>query len=106
MLQQAKAAADVDRVAGDGDLGAIGNLGQRFMLDGVQAQVRQNAGLDTDEFEALAPDGIGQVVAVLVVVQVNVASIEGDVGRCPVRELDDLDVQLLLKERRNARMDI
>lgn len=95
MLQQAQAAADVDGIAGDGHLGAVGQIGQGVVFAGVQAQVGEDASLHAGELESLAAHGIGQVIAVLVVVQVDVAGIQRDVGCGPVAEFDDLHIQAL-----------
>ena len=96
MLQQTQTPPHIYRIAGNRHLGPIGQFGQRRVLQRIQAQIGQNAGLHADQFKPLVTHGIGQVIAVLVVIQVNITGIQGHIGRGPIRELDHLNIQPLL----------
>lgn len=95
VLQQVQVVVDVDGIVGDGDFGFIGQIGQGVVFVGIQVEVGEDVSLYVGQFEFFVVYGIGQVIVVLVVVQVDVVGIQCDVGCGLVVEFDDLYIQVL-----------
>ncbi|RMS25571.1 hypothetical protein ALP69_05485, partial [Pseudomonas syringae pv. aceris] len=94
--QQLQAASAVDRVIGDGHGGAGRQLIEAFVLFRVQTYVVDDPRCVRHQTEASGFVGIGQERDVLKIIHVDIAGSEADVGRDPVGELDQLDLQALL----------
>ncbi|RMU65975.1 hypothetical protein ALP25_05498, partial [Pseudomonas syringae pv. syringae] len=94
--QQLQAASAVDRVIGDGHGSAGRQLVEAFVLFRVQTYVVDDPRCVRHQAEAGGFVGVGQERDVLKVVHVDIAGSEADIGRDPVGELDQLDLQALL----------
>ncbi|MNH04734.1 hypothetical protein D3C79_640400 [compost metagenome] len=103
--QQLQTAAAVDRVVGDGDAGALGQLSEAFEFFRVQADVVDDPRGEGHQVETAGGLGVFQKRDVLEVVHVDVTGRQADVGRDPVAELDQLDVQALFLRFADGRFE-
>ena len=87
--------AGVDRIIGVGDGGAVGQLGQRAVLLGIDRHPRRVAQRHRHQLVALGGDHAFQIGQVLVVVRVQRAVVHALVLADVVGKLHQLDVQPL-----------
>ncbi|SPK77155.1 protein of unknown function (plasmid) [Cupriavidus taiwanensis] len=96
LLQQQQAAALVDRVARHADARAFLQFVEALQAARVQADVGQHPERYAAKPVAALLDGIVEERLMLEVIDVEIARRQGDIGRGPVREFHDLDVEALL----------
>ncbi|MNS45393.1 hypothetical protein D3C72_778600 [compost metagenome] len=93
--QQLQTTAAVDRVVGDGDAGAFGQLIKAFVFFRIETDVVDDPRCERHQIKTRGGFGVFEERDVLEVVHVDVAGGEADVGCDPVSELHQLDVQAL-----------